>query len=546
MNMVALIPARAGSKRCPGKNTRELAGHPLIAYTIAAAMESGVFAAVWVCTDSREVTAATTGTGARFVMREPVADDQPDIDWVRPILAGRVEEFHAFAILRPTSPFRTAATIQRAYNQFKRSEVHSLRAVQPVKEHPGKMWTWEGAGYPIVPVLEAGWRETPPQPRCRCTRPDPNAYRRFTSRTAASKWRGPTSCRASTASAETRSRRSSPKALRASTSTMKTISQRLHGWSQKAASHSLNYQHARLISRLRRSTKPILVGPFRGEVGFEVLYWIPWLRYLRETLKIAPERIIPIGRAGSACWYGCPTGVELYSLRTPQDLRLVNRINQQKYGMLKQIYYDAFDKAVVQDVAESLNLTDYELIHPRHMYRTLAAYWAGDRGFAWLMNRVGYVFPLPTVPLDVKLPEKFVAVRFYGRSTFPASPQTTDLAQATIEQLARQHPVVLLNNGLHADEHQDFHISGPEHHDDPRLRVDHGSRQFASREQRHGEGDGLCRDIWRAGAARAVTRETVGQLLHGRHWRGDGGGTLESLDRTQSAVGGAVSGAARE
>jgi hypothetical protein len=242
---------------------------------------------------------------------------------------------------------------------------------------------------------------------------------------------------------------------------MKTISQRLHGWSQRAASHSLNYQHARLISRLRRSTKPILVGPFRGEVGFEVLYWIPWLRYLRETLKIAPERIIPIGRAGSACWYGCPTGVELYSLRTPQDLRLVNRINQQKYGMLKQIYYDAFDKAVVQDVAESLNLTDYELIHPRHMYRTLAAYWAGDRGFAWLMNRVGYVFPLPTVPLDVKLPEKFVAVRFYGRSTFPASPQTTDLAQATIEQLARQHPVVLLNNGLHADEHQDFHISGP-------------------------------------------------------------------------------------
>jgi hypothetical protein len=112
-----------------------------------------------------------------------------------------------------------------------------------------------------------------------------------------------------------------------------------------------HYQHARLISRLRRSTKPILVGPFRGEVGFEVLYWIPWLRYLRETLKIAPERIIPIGRAGSACWYGCPTGVELYSLRTPQELRVVNRINQQKYGMLKQIYYDAFDQAIVEEVA---------------------------------------------------------------------------------------------------------------------------------------------------------------------------------------------------
>jgi CMP-N,N'-diacetyllegionaminic acid synthase len=51
MNMVALIPARAGSRGCPGKNTRELAGHPLIAYTIAAAIESGVFQEVHVCSD---------------------------------------------------------------------------------------------------------------------------------------------------------------------------------------------------------------------------------------------------------------------------------------------------------------------------------------------------------------------------------------------------------------------------------------------------------------------------------------------------------------
>jgi CMP-N,N'-diacetyllegionaminic acid synthase len=102
-------------------------------------------------------------------MREPVADDQPDIDWVRPTLAGRVEEFQAFAILRPTSPFRTAATIRRAYDKFKRSEVHSLRAVQPVKEHPGKMWWWDGgAGYPIKPVLDhvdngTPWHSMPTQ-----------------------------------------------------------------------------------------------------------------------------------------------------------------------------------------------------------------------------------------------------------------------------------------------------------------------------------------------------------------------------------------------
>lgn len=150
--MVALIPARTGSKRCPGKNTRDLAGHPLIAYAIGAAQASGVFAFVLVCTDDDCIRADVDAMGAGWMARSPVADDQPDIEWVRQALT--LHDWDAFAILRPTSPFRTAATIRRAYSQFKRSEVHSLRAVEPVKQHPFKMWTWAGAGYPIQPLFD--------------------------------------------------------------------------------------------------------------------------------------------------------------------------------------------------------------------------------------------------------------------------------------------------------------------------------------------------------------------------------------------------------
>jgi CMP-N,N'-diacetyllegionaminic acid synthase len=55
--VVALIPARQGSKRVPGKNVRALAGHPVLAYTIAPALESGVFSSVIVSTDSEEIAA---------------------------------------------------------------------------------------------------------------------------------------------------------------------------------------------------------------------------------------------------------------------------------------------------------------------------------------------------------------------------------------------------------------------------------------------------------------------------------------------------------
>lgn len=162
MNMVALIPARAGSKRCPGKNTRLLGGHPLLAWTIAAVQESGVFKSVFCCTD--DVTSQSDCTGAiaaRYgvgsVTRPPASDDEPDIVWVTQALKLFNDRYEAFAILRPTSPFRTAATIQRAFKQFCRSEVHSIRAVQPVTEHPGKMWMWPGVGYPMTPLIGEAW-----------------------------------------------------------------------------------------------------------------------------------------------------------------------------------------------------------------------------------------------------------------------------------------------------------------------------------------------------------------------------------------------------
>lgn len=137
-NMVALIPARAGSTRCPGKNVRRLGGHPLIYYTITAAQESGIFSRILVCSDDDAINLMGRCYGVESFTRETASDDEPDISWVRAVLATNPCE--SFAILRPTSPFRTADTIQRAFEQFCKSEVHSIRAVEPVRQHPGKMW----------------------------------------------------------------------------------------------------------------------------------------------------------------------------------------------------------------------------------------------------------------------------------------------------------------------------------------------------------------------------------------------------------------------
>ena len=154
--MIALIPARAGSKRIKGKNIRPLGGKPLLHYTIEAAKASGIFSDIYVSTEDSRTGELAEQAGARWIWRPPTLakDNTADIAWIKELLS-RIFRPYSFAILRPTSPFRTAQTIQRAFGLFTLPDgTHdSLRAIQRVREHPGKMWEWQGPGYQITPLL---------------------------------------------------------------------------------------------------------------------------------------------------------------------------------------------------------------------------------------------------------------------------------------------------------------------------------------------------------------------------------------------------------
>jgi CMP-N,N'-diacetyllegionaminic acid synthase len=162
--LVALIPARAGSKRVQDKNIRVLDGHPVIAYTIAAARESGVFTDVIVSTDSEKYADIARHYGAQVPFLRPpdlAGDLSPDIEWVEYTLRGLEDEgqlYDCFSILRPTSPFRQAETIQRAWSEFLAHDgVDSLRAVEKCKQHPGKMWVVRGRYMvPLLPLTPPG------------------------------------------------------------------------------------------------------------------------------------------------------------------------------------------------------------------------------------------------------------------------------------------------------------------------------------------------------------------------------------------------------
>ncbi len=155
---VALIPARAGSSRVRDKNIRPLAGHPLMAYTISAALQSGIFDDVIVSTDSAHYAEIARHYGAEVPFLRPgelAGDLSPDAEWLSYTLGTlrkSARDYDCFSILRPTSPFRLAATIQRAWRTFETDTgADSLRAVEKCRQHPGKMWIVQGRR--MVPLL---------------------------------------------------------------------------------------------------------------------------------------------------------------------------------------------------------------------------------------------------------------------------------------------------------------------------------------------------------------------------------------------------------
>jgi CMP-N-acetylneuraminic acid synthetase len=142
----------------------------MLAYTIAAALESGIFNRVIVSTDVPEYAAIAKHYGAEVPCLRPAeisSATSPDAQWIEHILAhlkADGQEFDCFSILRPTSPFRAAATIHRAWDEFRHEVgVDSLRAVERVTQHPGKMWIVRGRRMlPLLPLTpaEQPWHST--------------------------------------------------------------------------------------------------------------------------------------------------------------------------------------------------------------------------------------------------------------------------------------------------------------------------------------------------------------------------------------------------
>ena len=159
--VLAIVPARGGSKGIPRKNIRLFAGYPLIAYSIVAGLRAETVTRLIVSTDDEEIAEVARQYGAETPFLRPAelaGDRTPDLPVFQHAVAWLAEHqgYHPEVVvhLRPTAPIRPVDIVDRCVRMLlAHPEADSVRGVTPAHENPFKMWLLDGEDRPMRPLI---------------------------------------------------------------------------------------------------------------------------------------------------------------------------------------------------------------------------------------------------------------------------------------------------------------------------------------------------------------------------------------------------------
>ena len=213
------------------------------------------------------------------------------------------------------------------------------------------------------------------------------------------------------------------------------------------------------LARVVAGSDPIIVGPWLSEVGYEVLYWVPFVRWVQSQYDISPDRLVVVTRGGAASWYSDITSnaVELFDLMSPDEYAAGNaQRSVEDRGTLKQFGVSSMDQRIVADVQRRIGASRTRVLHPSFLYQLFHQFWLGHRPPSFLEKRTRYrrmTAPDVAVP---PLPSEFVAVKLYTAASLPPTDAVRRALQSIVLGLAERKPVVMLDTGLTLDDHEDY------------------------------------------------------------------------------------------
>ena len=212
----------------------------------------------------------------------------------------------------------------------------------------------------------------------------------------------------------------------------------------------------RALRALAAGDRPIIAGPWLGEVGFELLYWVPFVNWFADRYHVDRARLTVVSRGGTASWYGgAARGYrDVLDYVTPEEFKAQHDARVREAGEQKQTRMTGFEERLLDRVRHDEGVRGAGVLHPALMYRVLRRFWWGHLDERWVHRHTVYR-TLP--PIDdtrlAALPASYVAVKFYFNDCFPASAANRAFVRRVVGELAAEHPVVSLWSGADLDDH---------------------------------------------------------------------------------------------
>jgi hypothetical protein len=202
--------------------------------------------------------------------------------------------------------------------------------------------------------------------------------------------------------------------------------------------------------------RPLVAGPWISEVGFETLYWVPFLHWVKTAFHVDPARVVAVSRGGVGSWYQGVAGryVEMWDAIDPADFAARNAAR----GITKHYERSPLDDYILDRLAPAIGTRDFDVLHPGLMYRLFTLYWSGQRAMGFMDAHARFArIDAPTLIDPSLLPREYVAVKFYAARSLPDTPEVRERLRAVVNGLAEHLPVVLLDTGLVLeDDHADY------------------------------------------------------------------------------------------
>jgi len=221
----------------------------------------------------------------------------------------------------------------------------------------------------------------------------------------------------------------------------------------------------RRIAAVAAGGGPVIAGPWLAEVGYEVLYWIPFLRWFCDAHAVSRDRLIVISRGGMEAAYSDVASryVDLFDLIAPEELaaRNAERRADHEGGGQKQSRASTVDEEIISAVRRRLDIADADVCHPSLLFGLFRHVWHGNlpMDFFWRHTRYALMTGAGTKPFP-NVPDDFIAVKFYNGPALSVSDATRAAVRALVEQASTIAPVLCLDTNLGIDEHRDFDLRG--------------------------------------------------------------------------------------